>query len=388
MKKVLIYYRQWSSSLGGGEVLPLIFVADFQKRGWDVTLALDRSHNLRHVTQFLGVPIDLSRLKIVLTLPGNKLFRRIDTFIPVFKTHRLKKIAKDVDICISAFNTSDFGRPAHHFICGLKCGDSSFFRYVAHEKTTFLQHICHILTNHFLRPVLRVRSFQSIVTDRREHIYPNSRYVESLLQSYYGPFTGTLFYPPTIFEFHQKDVRRNPLSVVFIGRIAEGKRLPDIISIVEQARSASGMDLELFSAGKADRDAYMDEIKRLSRGKEWIRFVGTLYGEKKEDFLLSATYAVHAERDEAFGISITEYLKAGCIPIVPDEGGTPEIVCNPALIYHTNKEAAQILVRLLSDGTFREEQRNYCLERAKTFSFGNYMKMQHELIDKMLKEQA
>ena len=105
--------------------------------------------------------------------------------------------------------------------------------------------------------------------------------------------------------------------------------------------------------------------------------------KEKNAFLLGGTYTVHARRDKEFGISITEYLKAGCIGIVPDEGGTPEIVANPALTYHTNEDSARILAHLLNDEV-RWEQLDHCKKRVEFFSFDQYMEMQHSLLDRIL----
>ena len=85
-------------------------------------------------------------------------------------------------------------------------------------------------------------------------------------------------------------------------------------------------------------------------------------------------------REEAFGISITEYLKAGLIPIVPDEGGACEVVDNCDLSFHTNEEAANTLVKLLNDPEFREQQRGLCMERAKVFSKAAYLERQRKLL--------
>ncbi len=89
-------------------------------------------------------------------------------------------------------------------------------------------------------------------------------------------------------------------------------------------------------------------------------------------------------REEAFGISITEYLKAGLIPVVPDEGGACEVVDNAALTYHTNDDAAEILIKLMDDAVFREQQRQRCMKRAADFSSEAYMKHQHELLKKII----
>ena len=89
-------------------------------------------------------------------------------------------------------------------------------------------------------------------------------------------------------------------------------------------------------------------------------------------------------REEAFSISITEYLKAGVIPVVPDTGGAPEVADAPALTYRNDGEAAEILAKLIGDATFREEQRWHCAQRAEAFSAEAYMKSQHELLQEIV----
>ena len=89
-------------------------------------------------------------------------------------------------------------------------------------------------------------------------------------------------------------------------------------------------------------------------------------------------------REEAFGISITEYLKAGVIPVVPDTGGAPEVADAPALTYRNDGEAAELLAKLIGDATFREEQRWHCAQRAEAFSAEAYMKSQHELLQEIV----
>ena len=83
-----------------------------------------------------------------------------------------------------------------------------------------------------------------------------------------------------------------------------------------------------------------------------------------------AVYAVHARRNEEFGISMTEHLKAGCIPAVPDEGGSPEVVDPLSLPCHVNEDAARIPTR---PPAFRQEQPVPCGERGRVFSFECYM---------------
>ena len=205
------------------------------------------------------------------------------------------------------------------------------------------------------------------------------------MKSFYGPFNSKVFYPPTLFEAEHGAAARDPLKVVYIGRIIPEKRIEDLVAIVERARAATGLDIAFHVAGRLDQTpSYGRKLDAMAKERDWLKFVGALYGEEKARFLTSGSYAIHAERDEAFGISIAEYLASGLIPIVPDEGGTPEIVDSPELAYHTEDDAVAILSRLLTDAAFRERQRRHCESRARLFTREAYLKRQQELLEKIL----
>jgi glycosyltransferase involved in cell wall biosynthesis len=172
---------------------------------------------------------------------------------------------------------------------------------------------------------------------------------------------------------------------VYIGRIIPEKRITNLIGIVEKARSATSLPITFHLAGRLDQTPkYGEMLAAMAQERDWLKFVGVQYGDEKSRFLMSGTFAIHAERDEAFGIAVAEYLVAGLIPIVPDEGGTPEVVNSPALSYHTDDDAACILVRLATDDSFREEQRRLCAERAQFFSKDAYLARQGEMLRKIM----
>ena len=392
MKRVLVYHSYFSSWNGGGGLLPLSLIAELQKT-CEVTLALRDLSNVDVMAKMNGIPIDFSKLKLVRVMPEKRFLRDIDHNLRVFRTWKLKRLAKDADVCISTANPVDFGKPGHHFIVFMNFWDSAFSDYLKHIPppkgiASFKRKIRSLLAEKILRPFLGIRTTRKLLSDPREHTYPNSQYVDSVMRGFYGPFTGTVFYPPTTFEVKLKDVKRNPLQVNYVGRISKEKRIEDIISIVELARTSSGLDLTLHIAGQMEDTPYAERIKQIAMGKSWIRLVGHVYGEEKERFLLSGTYAVHTRRDEEFGIAITEYLKAGCVPIIPDEGGPVEILESPALAYHTNEDAATILVKLLQDEAFRKTQLAHCAERAKAFTMDAYLENQHRILEKILSETA
>lgn len=386
MKKVLIYYRYFGLTLGGGEYLPLRFIAALQSR-CTVTLALDWTDHFERAVQLMGMPIDIGRIRVVKVMPKgfhsttNTLYQSLQRF------RHLRKLAKDADVCISLANIMDFGKPAHHFLITSDLGDDGFADFVScHGKAhhSFPTRFRRFIKDRLLRPMMGMRSKSSIIEDPLEHLYPNSEYTNALMRGYYGSFNGYVFYPPTLFEHASSDVKREPLRVLYIGRVSPAKRIVDIIEIVTRARMLSRSNLRLSIAGRLDSASYRKQLENITAGCDWIDFPGELFGRDKEMFLSSGTYAIHAMRTEAFGISITEYLKSGLIPIVPDEGGAHEVVADDELSFDSVEAAANILARLVTDNEFRESKRAFCMKRAADFSREAYEQREKKLIETII----
>ena len=395
MKKILIYFTVFPTSPGGSEFLPLIFISELQKT-CDVTLVLEHECDIERNAKQLGITIDTGKLDVVVIRPSSQFISRLDKFIPFYRTWHLKRLAQNVDICISCANMVYFGKPAHHFIFQMNLfNDEAFSDFIFHRPLPtgwkkIYRKIRKFFAENFLRPLLGVRSARKILSNTKEHIYSNSFYVDKMIRNFYGSINSTIFYPPTIFEFDSdsQSIVRDPLKVVCLGRIDPEKRIGDIIDIVLLARNLSQVDLKLFIGGGAQPNckSYLDELKEKTSQYNWIVWKGEVYGKEKETFLLSGTFAVHTRRDEEFGISVAEYLKAGLIAIVPNEGGSCEVVDSPDLSFDTNEKAAMILTKLLSDTVFFQKQRNHCTERAAYFSRNAYLKRQNQLLNNIINQ--
>jgi len=387
--KILIYHKVLSPLLGGGTFQPLTFIANLQRHG-EVTVALNAGADMEQVSKTAGVPIDAAALKVVRLDKEAGFASKHEWLAALLRMRKLKALAKDADICISTANVMDFGKPAHHFVYLLsQFGGAAFYDYLMGRGGGFgprrvLRRIGTAFYENIVKPIFGVRPLKKIVADPHEHVYPTSRYVEGILQGYFGRFNSTVFYPPTVFEFEAKNVPRDPMLAIYVGRIFPPKKITDIIATVEKARALSGKDIKLHIAGVLPPIPYTDLLKRLATERPWLKLVGPVYGKDKETFMLSATYALHAERDEAFGIAIAEYLKSGCIPVVPNVGGPREIVDDRTLEFSTVDEAAAILSRLIGDDAFREDRRLHCAERAAHFSRAAYEERQRTVIERIL----
>ena len=340
MKKVLLYYN-FSYPLGGGDFLPLTFASWLQSR-CELTLAVDSESGFRRALEAFGVPLDTGRIKVAPLLPNGLDFRSHNAFWSFVRSVRLKRLA-------------------------------SLKRFIA---------------DGVVRPLAGMRSKRRIFADERERFYSNSKYVHDRLTAFYGSFHDTIFYPPTTYE---PDVSveappRDPMRVICLGRINPQKRVADVIDIVERARARSGKDIRLTVAGPCGNGEYATRIRRAAGERPWITLVDGVFGRAKDDLLRSGRFAVHARRDEEFGIAVTEYLKAGLIPVVPDEGGSREVVGRPELSYSTNDDAATKLARLVSDSAFAEAMLGHCRSRAAAFSRSEYERREADLLEKILSE--
>ena len=390
-KKALVYFHCFSKKIGGSDYLPLLLIEELQRRGYVVVLALGFSSDLtpEQAAKLFQIELDWEKVNVQFIRPKISWAKRMDSILPFYRSRQLQRLAKQADVCISTANMIDFGKPAHHVVYLMRrFGDNAFLDFVQHNPplsgfSLFKRKLRRFIAETFLRPLLGVRSARKILADQREHIYVPSHYVADTMQAFYGPINYTVFYPPTSFVMPPLEIKRDPLRVVYLGWIRREKGILEIIDIITCTRMLSNRNVQLFLAGPME-PTYAEKLKKIAMDNPWIQMGGPIFGQDKAAFLLSGTYAIHAERDEAFGISITEYLKAGCIPIVPDEGGTPEVVGNPALTYHTNEDAAKILTHLLSDEAFRQEQLNRCRERAKEYSFERYLETQHRILDNIL----
>lgn len=387
--RAVVYYVGFGPSFGGAEYCPLIVVRELL-RSFDVTLAMDWvKYDPREAMRTYGIDFDPSSLRIESLKPESSFLRKIDAVIPLFSVRRLQKIAHGCDVCVSCANMVDFGKPGFHFIYLLtRFGDNAFNDFYSHRPAlTGLalakRRFRTFMAERFLRPLFGVRSARRLLADQKERIFATSDYALRTMRAFYGPFNNRTVYPPTIFEFDGPPVPRDPLKVVYIGRITALKGVREILAIVERARQISGIDLKLELAGALTHDAYgpyVREMQRLVAERPWAKLTGDLYGEDKRRFLLGGTFAIHACRCEAFGISVAEYLKSGVVPLVPDEGGSPEVVDERELTYANDEAAARILVRLATDAAFRGRMQDHCRRRAALFSRDRFAEEVRDLI--------
>lgn len=386
--RVLIYFNGFTKIIGGSEYLPLTLIYELQKRGHEVALITGYPSDIAFAQEQYGVSVDLSRLRLFSLEPASRAARLMNRFFRCYKEWKLQQIAKKFDLCISSANIVDFGRPGIHFIYML--GFTPAFRDWLGWQTpelginTPLRRLWRAASAWFAdKFIVHVRTPGEILADDRETVYPNSKWAKQQIEEFFHCTTAFAFYPPTLYQ-PREGVAERSNEVVYIGRIDAMKRIEFIVDVVDRVRAATGVDLQLKIAGMLKDDNYCRGLQEKCGGLKWIEFLGPVFGGQKQSLLAHSKFAVHVLRDEAFGISVVEYLKSGIVPIVPNEGGAAEVVGDERLMYADQDDAVRKLSNLVSDSACYDSLAKACRARADYFSAEAYWERQGLLVGKLL----
>lgn len=393
MKKALLYFTGFSAHVGGSEPLVFSLMHELQRSGYHVTLALQSGGDFKGISAAYGCDVDLDAVSVVYLSKASGLWAKIDRKLHLLWRRRLRRLGTKFDVCISCANPVDFGRPGIHFVHMMTL-DASYFNKVWYHD----QHRCVPMkvrlaqwADAFGRILSGARSAWQLVRDAREVVLPNSNFVKQSIEAYYKCRVHDAFYPPTLFEpipAGGTPVAPGVIDVACIGRVGPEKKVLEIIDIVEWVRRLTGKELRLRIAGHvpADNATYTDYGRRVrAKAAEcpWVQLEGVLTGEAKVKYLAECRLAIHHCEVEAFGISVTEYIKAGIVPIVPRAGGSSEVVGIDELVFSSDDESVCKLKRLIEDPKFYDA----CLTRVKTraeeFSAQKYLARQRDLLTEL-----
>jgi glycosyltransferase involved in cell wall biosynthesis len=175
---------------------------------------------------------------------------------------------------------------------------------------------------------------------------------------------------------------------VWIGRITPSKRLETAINIVGRLRE-SGLHCKLHVVGNAIDKGYEARIRELAHSKgDWVVLEGPLYGPEKARFLSRFRYAIHTQENEAFGITLVELIKSGCILFGPDSCGGAEILDHDDLLFKTEEEAVRKILRVIQEPRRMDALRSHLLDRADCFSCEQFCRSVQQLVARFLEEKS
>lgn len=228
--------------------------------------------------------------------------------------------------------------------------------------------------------------------DACELVITYSEYVRSWVERELGCSTEVLHPPVASIASARKEA-----LILSVGRLtARGHNKKHWIMIeafrrLEEA-GVSGWKLVLVGSAGRDDTGYIESMKRSAKGSDVeilpnvdrasleslygrasIYWHATGYGEDEQ---------VHPERFEHFGIAVVEAMSAGCVPVVLNGGGLPEIVEQgvSGWLWNDMETLIETTARLAGSPEVRARVGAAAAERARAFDPGVFRSRLHEML--------
>ena len=372
---------------GGSESI-MMWLIEALKSEFDVTVATTGGWDLEALNAFYGtnvgpddIEIRIAPVPLLATSLGAAALRG------ACYQRFARQIAREYDVRISAYNMTDWGLPAVHFIADFSWNQELRERFdppspgLIYQKSPLRWAYLKIASSFGLP------SGRSVFCD--DILIANSRWTEALVKQQCGVDCAAVIYPSVWTEFPSVPWEQKEQSFVMIGRIAPEKQIERAIAILEAVRK-HGHAIRLHLCGEIENDSYGLRIRQLCRERsQWIIPEGRVTGANKARILAQCRFGIQTRAAEPFGISVAEMIKAGAIVFAPEDGGQAEILAHPDLLFSDTNEAVAKILAVLEEPSLQYELRNHLRPRAQQFSAQSFMRrVQTLLADEMVTDRA
>jgi glycosyltransferase involved in cell wall biosynthesis len=216
----------------------------------------------------------------------------------------------------------------------------------------------------------------------------NSLYTKNWARAWWG-IDCEVVYPPMNCKL--MPARKNDI-ILSVGRFTtdgHGKKQSEMMKTFDAIGGVAAPDWEYHCVGglgtRKEDQRYFDEVQCIARGlRACVRAnlrrqeVEELYGRAKI-FWHAAGYGedqqAHPELQEHFGITTVEAMAAGCVPVVVNRGGQPEIVQHGVngFLWNSLEELKDYTLQLIQDESLRARMSESARVRAHVFSGRNFV---------------
>jgi glycosyltransferase involved in cell wall biosynthesis len=342
------------------------------KQNFEVTVMTTGGWDLAALNAFYGTRIDKHEVKVRIA-PIPLLARSLSAAALRGSCYQrfARKIAAEFDLRISAYNPTDWGLPAIHFLADFSW-DREIRELFDPKSPGF------VYRDTIARKIyLRIASAYSKPSGRdilhEDLVIANSHWSAALMKEHCGVNCAGVVYPPVWTEFPEVPWEEKEQAFAMIGRIAPEKRVEDAIAILKAVRHR-GHAVRLHLCGQIGSDLYGQRITDLcNQHSEWIVPEGRVSGAKKAHILTHCRFGIQTRAAEPFGISVAEMIKAGAIVFAPSDGGQAEILDSSDPLFSSGAVAVEKIIAVLGDPPLQSNLRAHLANQAQRFSAQNFV---------------
>jgi len=363
-KKIAVYYPAF---LGGGAETVALWILEALKEKYDLTLFTISNVDFERLNSMYGTHLSHQSIIVKPLLPkplalfsnssiSNSSHLRMILFH--FLMRYMKAHQEEYDLTMSAYNAADLGQKGIHYVHWIKVLEGQpFYEWISDFSKE------------------RMKS-NVLVT--------NSQVVAGYVKQEYG-CDSVVVYPPVVLDTQEISWEQKDNAFICSGRLTEAKQPHKVIQILERVRN-QGFDIKLHitgGGGGAYAWKYHRFVKKMvAERSSWVTLYENLKYADYVKILAKCKYGIHF-KEEPFGISIAEMVKAGAISFVRSKGGQVEIVGrqNEALFFNNEKEAVEKIVAVLSSSETQKKLIEVLQEQKNLFSTERFMREMLNVVD-------
>lgn len=208
---------------------------------------------------------------------------------------------------------------------------------------------------------------------RRRTLIANSKFLQDVIRRHLRRDSLVVYPPVDTQMFKQKASKANlENAVLTVTRVRSGKRLELVPCIARLTRKATFTIVGLVDQASQGALSVLKKAIDSQGVHDRVRLVTNRPFQELLAAYTSAKLYLHTQQTESFGISIVEAMAAGCVPIVPRDGGPWFDILDQkqgeyGYSYDTVGEAARYVRSLLGDEQLRVEISRRAQIRAMDF---------------------
>lgn len=373
-------YSPYLTAYGGGEKYIGKLAETFSKDN-DVSFIVSTKPDFKELEKRLN--IDLSKVKITtIQSHASRLPDRMVTLKKFVTAHKVSKFTINYDLFINQEHLSPIPSLAERSI--LICQIPPTTWSIRSRLTN------NLLTNSIYD--LRLKSYDKIIVYSLFTKKWAEKYYEKEVEVLNPPVDTDQFLPATKVNY-----------ILSVGRFFTGGHCKKQIEMIKVFK-------ELYKANKEIRNWEYHLIGGVSgaRSKEYVKKCQEEARDYPVYFHINAPFEVlkelygmskifwhatglgededrHPERMEHFGITTVEAMSAGCVPIVINKGGQPEIVRNgiDGFLWNDVKEFKEYTIRSVNDNMLWQKMSQSSMERSRKFGSVRFINE----VDKLAEEE-
>jgi glycosyltransferase involved in cell wall biosynthesis len=350
----------------GGSESTMMWLIEALKWEFDVTVMTTGGWDLPALNGYYGTNVGQEEVKVrIAPLPFLAHSLNAAALRGACFQSFARQIANEYDLRISAYNTTDWGLPAIHFLADFSWNPEIRERFDPPSPGFIYRE--SLVRWAYLRIAAAYGKPSGRDVLRDDVLIANSHWTAKVVKQFCGVECAEVVYPPVGIETSNVPWEMKEQSFVMIGRIASEKRIERAIEILEKVRQ-HGHPIQLHLCGQIENDSYGQQIARLCREHaSWVSYEGLVSGARKAHILSNSRFGIQARSAEPFGISVAEMVKAGAIVFAPEDGGQAEVIGHPDLLFSSVDDAVEKILTVLEDQSLQSSLSAYLRNHSEQF---------------------